>query len=77
MSQAVAMRAMGTTVEVTAGDRVFRYRVAARRGYAKSRLPGDLFAAGGAPRLALVTCGGRFSDGAYDSNVVVYAEPLP
>jgi hypothetical protein len=68
---------MGATVEVAAGGQVFRYRVTARRSYAKTRLPADLFAAGGAPRLVLVTCGGRFRAGAYDSNVVVYADQLP
>jgi hypothetical protein len=68
--------AMGAPVEVVAAGRVFRYRVTARRSYAKTRLPADLFDAGGPPRLVLVTCGGRFDDGAYASNVVVYAEPF-
>jgi hypothetical protein len=64
---------MGTAVEVTTAGQVFRYRVTARRSYAKTRLPADLFTTGGPPRLVLVTCGGRFREGAYDSNVVVFA----
>jgi sortase (surface protein transpeptidase) len=68
---------MGATVEVAAAGQVFRYRVNARRGYAKTRLPADLFATAGPPRLAMVTCGGGFSHGAYDSNLVVNAEPVP
>jgi hypothetical protein len=67
---------MGSRVEVRTGDREVTYRVVARRSYAKSRLPADLFRAGGPPRLALVTCGGAFRDGSYDRNVVVYAEPV-
>jgi hypothetical protein len=63
-------------IEVRAGDRVVRYRAVARRSYAKQRLPADLFRAGTAPRLVLITCGGTFSDGAYSHNVVVYAEPI-
>ncbi|WP_305786959.1 class F sortase [Symbioplanes lichenis] len=66
---------LGATVQVRAGDRVVTYRTVARRSYAKERLPADLFAAGGAPRLALVTCGGTFHNGVYSHNVVVYAEP--
>lgn len=49
------------------------YRVTARRTYVKARLPRDLFASGGPHRLVLVTCGGRFTAGHYDRNVVVYA----
>ena len=68
---------MGTRLEVRAGDRTVAYRVTARRSYAKSRLPEQLFRRDGAPQLVLVTCGGAFRDGAYDHNVVVYAVPLP
>ncbi|GAA0794526.1 class F sortase [Spirilliplanes yamanashiensis] len=67
---------LGSTIEVRAGDRTVRYRTVARRSYAKTRLPADLFRADGEPRLALVTCGGAFRDGAYERNVVVYAEPV-
>jgi hypothetical protein len=65
---------VGAAVEVTAAGHEFRYRVTARRSYAKTRLPADVFTAAGPPRLVLITCGGGFSDGAYDSNVVVFAE---
>jgi hypothetical protein len=67
---------MGATVELVAAGQVFRYRVTARRSYAKTRLPADLFRVDGPPRLALVTCGGRFDNGTYASNVIVYADPL-
>ena len=68
--------AMGARIVIRAGDHDVVYRAVARRSYAKSRLPADLFRSDGAPRLVLVTCGGRFSDGAYARNVVVYAEPV-
>jgi hypothetical protein len=68
--------AMGARIIVRAGDHDVVYRAVARRSYRKSRLPADLFRSDGAPRLVLVTCGGRFSGGAYARNVVVYAEPL-
>ena len=54
-----------------------RYRVIARRSYAKEALPDRLFARTGPAMLALVTCGGRYSEatGRYEDNVVVYAVP--
>ncbi|HEX8628405.1 MAG TPA: sortase, partial [Catenuloplanes sp.] len=61
------------TLDTTAGAR--RYRVVARRTADKQRLPADLFARGGPPRLALITCGGDFRDGHYERNVIVYAVP--
>jgi hypothetical protein len=64
---------LGSRIEVRAGDRTIGYRVTARRSYAKSRLPKELFRRDTAPQLALVTCGGAFRDGSYDHNVVVYA----
>ncbi|MEV6491451.1 class F sortase [Actinoplanes sp. NPDC051633] len=67
---------MGARIEVRAGDRTVTYRAVARRSYDKQRLPDGLFAAGGPPRLALVTCGGTFHKGVYSHNVVVYAEPV-
>ena len=66
---------IGAPIEVRAGDRTITYRTVARRSYDKQRLPKTLFNAGGAPQLALVTCGGTFKDGVYSHNVVVYAEP--
>jgi hypothetical protein len=43
----------------------------------KAALPSDLFAANGARRLVVVTCGGAVHDGAYDRNVVAEAVPAP
>lgn len=68
--------AVGARIVVRAGDHDVVYRMVARRSYAKSRLPADLFRSDGAPRLVLVTCGGRFSGGTYARNVVVYADPI-
>lgn len=67
---------MGARIDVRAGDRTIAYEVTARRSYAKSRLPKDLYRRDTPARLVLVTCGGAFRDGAYDRNVVVYATPL-
>lgn len=54
-----------------------RFRVEARTIYQKDELPlGPIFAGDGEPALTLVTCGGGFSDGRYDSNVVVFALPV-
>ncbi|MGW4944930.1 class F sortase [Actinoplanes sp. NPDC004185] len=68
--------AVGSRIEVRAGDRSIAYRVTARRSYAKSRLPEALFRRDTSPQLALVTCGGAFRNGTYDHNVVVYATPM-
>ena len=53
------------------------FRVIARRSYAKEALPDRLFSRTGPAMLALVTCGGPFSEvtGRYEDNVVVYAVP--
>lgn len=60
-----------------ADGRRFAYHVIGRRQAGKAELPADLFAPGGPPRLALVTCGGRFDRATrhYTDNVVVYAVP--
>jgi sortase family protein len=68
--------AMGTRIDVRAGDHDVTYRAMARRSYPKRHLPADLFRADGAPRLVLVTCGGAFRHGGYTHNVVLYAVPL-
>lgn len=68
----------GDQVVVTTADGVRRhYAVSGRRTYRKAALPADVFARSGAPRLALVTCGGTWDARArsYDSNVVVWAVP--
>lgn len=52
--------------------------VTGRRSYPKDELPvEELFVLGGAPRLALITCGGDFDRGerSYVDNVVVLLEP--
>ncbi|TQM02229.1 class F sortase [Pseudonocardia kunmingensis] len=61
-----------------ADGRDFRYRVTARRQYAKAELPPEVFAAGGPARLVLITCGGAFDRATrhYADNVVVFAEPV-
>jgi hypothetical protein len=53
------------------------FRVIARRSYPKEALPHRLFSRTGPSSLALVTCGGPFSEatGRYEDNVVVYAVP--
>lgn len=68
--------AMGQRVDVSTVERTVVYRTVARRIYTKGRLPAELFRADTAPQLALITCGGSFSNGAYDKNVVVYAVPM-
>ncbi|WP_161631703.1 class F sortase [Pseudonocardia asaccharolytica] len=72
--------AAGEPVWVRGRDgRVIEYEVVARRQFAKAQLPAELFARDGAPRLVLITCGGRFdrSTRSYADNVVVYAVPAP
>jgi hypothetical protein len=62
----------------TADGRTYVYRVETVRTYRKSSLPTSVYSTGGAPRLVLVTCGGRFdpASGHYDDNVVVTAAPI-
>lgn len=72
--------AVGEPVRLRGADgRDVDYRVVARREYPKAALPPEVFARDGAPRLVLITCGGRFdaASRSYDDNVVVYAEPAP
>ena len=53
------------------------FRVIARWSYAKEALPDRLFGRTGPAMLALVTCGGAYSEatGRYEDNIVVYAVP--
>ena len=69
----------GAEVVVTTSVGDTRYRVDARRVYAKAALPPQIFNANGLPRLVLVTCGGPFDAKTlhYADNVVVFATPLP
>ena len=72
--------APGDVVTVTYSDGSSAdFEVNARSIYLKTELPLDaIFSRTGRPTLTLVTCGGDFSRSAnsYDSNVVVYAEPV-
>lgn len=69
----------GATITVTTADRrQWRYRVVGRQAYPKAAVPlGALFATSGAPRLTLITCGGRFdaAQRSYTDNIVVTAVP--
>ena len=53
------------------------FRVIARWSFAKEALPDRLFGRTGPAMLALVTCGGPYSEatGRYEDNIVVYAVP--
>lgn len=68
---------VGDVVVVELSDgQIGRYQVEAITRYKKDELPIDVvFSREGPPVLTLVTCGGGFSQGRYDSNVVVYAVP--
>jgi hypothetical protein len=64
------------TIEMRDGSSS-RFDVIARRAYPKEALPPRLFDRTGPAVLALITCGGSFSQatGRYEDNVVVYAIP--
>jgi hypothetical protein len=69
----------GQVVEVALSDGArARYRVVSLHRYRKAALPPALFSTQGAPRLVLITCGGRFdrSTRHYADNVVVLATPV-
>lgn len=71
---------LGAHAEVITADGVrHRYVITARRTYRREALPGDLFSARGAARLALVTCTGRWrrEAGGYEENLVLYGVPVP
>lgn len=66
------------TVELGSGRRV-DHRVVGLGQFGKAELPlADLFAADGAPRLTLISCGGDFDEatGSYTDNIVVTAVPV-
>jgi hypothetical protein len=68
----------GDTIELTTvNEAVHSYTVTSIRTYSKNRLPLDVYSRAGAPRLVLVTCGGRFdlARGHYPDNIVVTARP--
>jgi hypothetical protein len=68
---------IGQLVRISSyGGRTTTYRVDDVREIAKRRLPlAELFDRGGAPRLRIVTCGGRYEpdSGGYQQNLVVSA----
>lgn len=69
---------IGALAHVAAADGSrHTYRIVARRTYRAGALPGDLFSAGGRPRLALVTCAGAFDpeERVYAENLVLYGVP--
>lgn len=72
--------AVGDVVEVTSADgTTHAYAVTAVTALDKQAVPwAEVFVRTGAPRLALVTCGGRFDWSArrYTDNVIVMAEPI-
>lgn len=62
----------------TAAHQALGYKVTGRRAFAKAGgLPSDLFSTSDAPRLVLITCGGRFNTTtrSYDDNIIVFAMP--
>ena len=69
----------GARVRIDYNDGSTRwFIVTARRNFSKPDLPvADLFRSGGAPGLALITCGGQYNEKtrSYSDNVVVYARP--
>jgi sortase (surface protein transpeptidase) len=70
---------VGDAIVVGTEDGEQRWVVSGRNRYPKAELPIEtVFAVEGAPRLVLITCGGRFDAGrrSYADNVVVHAEPL-
>jgi hypothetical protein len=71
---------VGDAVALTRADgTVVRYAVTGRRHVPKASLDQlGVFATDGAPRLVLVTCGGRYDAArhSYEDNVVVQARPL-
>ncbi len=71
--------APGDTLTVTLPNGSPRtFAVTGIEQFNKQALPSDLFARGGAPRLALITCGGAFDadTGHYLDNVVVVAAAI-
>lgn len=69
----------GQTVTVQdATGRPHRYQVTSRRAYPRDQLPAWVFRRGGAPRLMLLTCGGRYDSRHhhYTQTVVVLARPV-
>jgi LPXTG-site transpeptidase (sortase) family protein len=71
---------VGAIVIVTSRDgEETAFRVDEKRSYDSTKLPSEkIFTREGEPRLALITCGGRWDEsaGRYTETVVVYATPV-
>jgi len=70
---------VGDTVTVSGDNTPVTYRITGVREYDKGELPASgLFVRTGAPRLALVTCGGPFDAGSrhYRDNIVAFGVPV-
>jgi hypothetical protein len=67
----------GQRVEVSDADgHSAAYTVTERQQLSKTALPAELFRADSAPRLVLITCGGRFDPVThYTDNIIVIATP--
>jgi Sortase domain len=76
---ALATVDIGAVIDLRGEDGVTRhYRVTGRRSYDKEQgLPASVFDQRVQPRLAVITCAGRFEPAtrSYQSNLVVYAVP--
>jgi Sortase domain len=72
-----AHKGMIVTITTQSGA-TFRYRVTGTQKLLKAKLPTGVWDRTGAPRLALVTCGGTFdpATGHYPDNIIVYATPV-
>jgi sortase (surface protein transpeptidase) len=70
----------GARITVTDADGTsVRYRVTSVERISKAALPTErLFAPDSAPRLVVITCGGRYlpEAGGYEDNIVVIAKPV-
>lgn len=69
--------APGAVITLQTDSGSINYLVDAREVYRKDRLPAEIFTRAGAPRLAVITCGGPFNARTreYAYNVVVFASP--
>ncbi|WP_165990232.1 class F sortase, partial [Streptomyces sp. YIM 98790] len=68
----------GARVHLTGADgHRYGYVITERRHHPADRLPAALFSGSGPPRLALVTCAGRWDPaaGRYAENLVVHGRP--
>lgn len=67
--------AVGDVVTSRVAGSVVRWKVTEVSLHPRGRLPGKVFASGGDPALALVTCAGPIRHGEFTRNLLVWAEP--